>query len=237
MITLRQHIDVMNTINKGGKPIDYADTLKPLEKLQFIKDSIETYPLNEKMKNPDKVASERKIHRKVEDLVLGQFIMLEQIITGKTKLPDHLIDLEICKLIIRPLQHDVFDNENIEDEKENQEYILNSDVREVYYLLNEFIENRNKTLFEDFAGVFYEPPEEDEDADEVDVENKNSQMLFNQQWYWYSIVRKLGNEDITKYSEIYMLPMPIVLPEMSFLAQKSKIEGAEQRQAQAMRNL
>ena len=56
-------------------------------------------------------------------------------------------------------------------------------------------------MFEDFAGVFYEPPEEDEDADEVDVENKNSQMLFNQQWYWYSIVRKLGNEDITKRSE------------------------------------
>ena len=69
------------------------------------------------------------------------------------------------------------------------------------------------------------------------MENKNAQMLFNQQWYWYSIVRKLGNEDITKYSEIYMLPMPTVLPEMSFLAQKSKIEAAEQRQAQAMRNL
>ena len=237
MITLRQHIDVMNTINKGGKPIDYADTLKPLDKLQFIKDSIETYPLNEKMKNPDSIALKRKIHGKVEDLVLGQFIMLEQIITGKTKLPDHLIDLEICKLIIRPLHHDVFDNEDTEDEKENQEYILDSDVREVYYLLNEFVENRNKTLFEDFAGVFYEPPEDDEDADEVDVENKNSQMLFNQQWYWYSIVRKLGNEDITKYNEIYMLPMPTVLPEMSFLAQKSKIEAAEQRQAQAVRNL
>ena len=85
--------------------------------------------------------------------------------------------------------------------------------------------------------MFYEPSEDDEDADEEDVENKNSQMLFNQQWYWYSIVRKLGNEDITKYNEIYMLPMPTVLPEMSFLAQKSKIEAAEQRQAQAMRNL
>ena len=151
MITLRQHIDVMNTINKGGKPIDYADTLKPLEKLQFIKDSIETYPLNEKMKNPDSICSERKVYRRVEDLVLGQFIMLEQIITGKTKLPDHLIDLEICKLIVRPLHHETFDNESIEDEKQNQEYILDSDVREVYSLLNEFIENRNKTLFEDFA--------------------------------------------------------------------------------------
>ena len=237
MITLRQHIDLMDAIAKGKSAVEYSETLKPIDKLKFLRSSLDTYPLSENFKNPETINSESKIHTRVEDLVLGQFIMLEQIITGKTKLPDHLVDLEIAKLIIRPLHHDVFDNENVEDENKNQEIILSSDVREVYCILNQFIENRNKTLFEDFAGVFYEPPEEDEDADEADVENKNSQMLFNQQWYWYSIVRKLGNEDITKYSEIYMLPMPTVLPEMSFLAQKSKIEAAEQRQAQAMRNL
>lgn len=237
MITLRQHIKAMNIVSKGGTPMDYANSLKPLNKLQFIKYSEQTYPLNEKMKEPDVISSKRKVYRRVEDLVLGQFIMLEQIITGKTKLPDHLVDLEICKLIVRPMHHDVFDNEKIEDEKENEEYILNSDVREVYFLLNEFIENRNKTLFEDFAGVFYEPPEEKEEQTEEDEKNKTAEMLFNQQWYWYSIVRKLGNEDITKYNEVYMLPMPTVLPEMSFLAQKSKIDAAEQRQAQAMRNL
>ena len=237
MITLRQHIDLMDAIAKGKSAVEYSETLKPIDKLKFLRSSLDTYPLSENFKNPETINSELKIHTRVEDLVLGQFIMLEQIITGKTKLPDHLVDLEIAKLIIRPLHHDIFDNENVEDENKNQELILSSDVREVYCILNQFIENRNKTLFEDFAGVFYEPPEEDEDADEADVENKNSQMLFNQQWYWYSIVRKLGNEDITKYSEIYMLPMPTVLPEMSFLAQKSKIEAAEQRQAQAMRNL
>ena len=60
-------------------------------------------------------------------------------------------------------------------------------------------------------------------------------MLFNQKWYWYSIVRTLANEDITRYSEIYMLPMSTVLPEMSYLAQRNKIESAKQRQSQAMR--
>ena len=51
------------------------------------------------------------------------------------------------------------------------------------------------------------------------------------------MVRMLANEDITKYSDIYMLPMGIVLPEMSFLAQRSKIENARKRQEQAMRKL
>ena len=62
-------------------------------------------------------------------------------------------------------------------------------------------------------------------------------MLFNQQWYWYSIVRMLSGEDVHKYEQTYMLPMRTVLPEMSYLAQKSKIESANQRQQAAMRKL
>ena len=58
-----------------------------------------------------KIPSSKKVYTDVNSLVLGQFIMLEQIITGKTKLPDHLIDLEIAKLIIRPKEDAVFDNE------------------------------------------------------------------------------------------------------------------------------
>jgi hypothetical protein len=96
--------------------------------------------------------------------------------------------------------------------------------------------DRNKTLFKDFSGVFYDAMEEDDEEEEI-VEEKTAEMLFNQQWYWYSMVRMLANEDITKYSDIYMLPMGIVLPEMSFLAQRSKIENARKRQEQAMRKL
>ena len=188
------------------------------------------------MIHSEKLESDRNIYKDVESLVLGQFIMLEQIITGKTQLPDHLVDLEILKLIIRPKSDKVFDNEDPEKEKENQSYILNSDVRSVYHILNTYINKRNKTLFEDFSGVFYEPNNDDE----VDEENDNSntsEMAFNQQWYWYSIVRMLSKEDIHRYQDTYMLPMSVVLPEMSYLAQKNKIESAQQRQAQAMRKL
>ena len=161
--------------------------------------------------------------------------MLEQIITGKTKLPDHLIDLEIAKLIIRPKEDAVFDNEEPSKESDNQEDILNFDVRRVYYILNNYIENRNKILFDDFAGVFYDANDE-EDEEESD-DDGGSDVLFNQQWYWYSIVRMLSGEDVHKYEQTYMLPMRTVLPEMSYLAQKSKIESANQRQQAAMRKL
>ena len=234
MITFRQHIKLMNFLGSGRTTEDFIAILNDIEKINFIAFFEEVYPVQDNMLGDNEIPSSKKVYTDVNSLVLGQFIMLEQIITGKTKLPDHLIDLEIAKLIIRPKEDAVFDNEEPIKESDNQEDILNSDVRRVYYVLNTYIENRNKILFEDFAGVFYEVSEEDEE-DESD--DSSSDMLFNQQWYWYSIVRTLSGEDIHKYEQTYMLPMRTVLPEMSYLAQKNKIESANQRQQEAMRKL
>jgi len=234
MITFKQHIKLMDFLGSGRTTEDFIASLNDIEKINFIAFFEEVYPVQDNMLGDEKLNEEKKVYSDVNSLVLGQFIMLEQIITGKTKLPDHLIDLEIAKLIIRPKQDEVFDNEDINKESDNQEYILNSDVRRVYYVLNTYIDNRNKILFEDFAGVFYEANDEDEGEKSEDV---GSDMVFNQQWYWYSIVRMLSGEDIHKYEQTYMLPMRTVLPEMSYLAQKSKIESANQRQQEAMRKL
>ncbi len=234
MITFRQHIKLMNFLGSGRTTEDFILSLNDIEKINFIAFFDEVYPVQENMLGDDKIPSSKKVYTDVNSLVLGQFIMLEQIITGKTKLPDHLIDLEIAKLIIRPKEDAVFDNEQPRKESNNQEDILNCDVRRVYYVLNNYIENRNKILFEDFAGVFYEANDEEEE-DESD--DDGSDVLFNQQWYWYSIVRMLSGEDVHKYEQTYMLPMRTVLPEMSYLAQKSKIESANQRQQAAMRKL
>lgn len=224
----------MQYIQSGDTVSNFMGGMKPLEALDFSRESKNTYPIQENLKQPN---TKKKIYTNIESLVLGQFIMLEQIITGKTKLPDHLIDFEMAKLLIRPSNHIVFDNEDPKEEKVNEQDILGMDVLEVYWVLDRFIQNRNKTLFEDFSGVFYDVPDEDEEKEEQTQEEKTSEMLFSQQWYWYSIVRMLANEDITKYSEIYMLNMSTVLPEMSFLAQRSKIESARERQNQAMRKL
>ena len=234
MITFRQHIKLMNFLGSGRTTEDFIASLNDIEKINFIAFFEEVYPVQDNMLGDNEIPSSKKVYNDVNSLVLGQFIMLEQIITGKTKLPDHLIDLEIAKLIIRPKEDAVFDNEEPRKESNNQEDILESDVRRIYYVLNTYIENRNKILFEDFAGVFYEVSEENEE-DESD--DSSSDMLFNQQWYWYSIVRTLSGEDIHRYEQTYMLPMRTVLPEMSYLAQKNKIESANQRQQEAMRKL
>lgn len=228
----------MQRVSANQSIESYLDTLKPLDKLDFVRDSRDTYPIQENISSYDNIKRSKNVYTTIDGLILGQFIMLEQIITGKTKLPDHLVDLEIAKLIIRPKHHKEFDNENIEDEKNNHIDILNLPVLEVYAVLDEFIKNREKTLFKDFSGVFYDAiEEEDEETEEVSVEEKTSEMLFSQQWYWYSIVRMLSGEDIHKYSSTYMLPMSVVLPEMSFLAQRNKIESAKERQQQALRKL
>lgn len=232
MITLRQHIEMMQCIQSEDTVSNFIRNMEPVEALRFTRDSGDTYPIQQNLKQPN---TDKKLYVKIESLVLGQFIMIEQIITGKTKLPEHLIDLEIAKLIIRPSNHIVFDNEDADEEKANEQDILDMNVLEVYWVLEKFIKNRNKTLFEDFSGVFYDIP--DDDDEEQIEEESTSEILFNRQWYWYSIVRMLGNEDITKYSEIYMLNMSTVLPEMSFLAQRSKIESAKERQRQAMSKL
>ena len=234
MITFRQHIALMNHLGKGKSTEDFIFGLNDIDKLRFIAFFEEVYPVQENMIKSDDVVKEKTISENVDDLVLGQFIMLEQIITGKTKLPDHLVDLEIAKLIVRPKNDLVFDNENPSKESDNQEDILDLDVRKIYYVLNKYIDNRNKTLFKDFAGVFYEP---EDDEKEDDNEDSDNDMIFNQQWYWYSIVRMLSGENIHKYEQTYMLPMRTVLPEMSYLAQKSKIESANQRQQAALRKL
>lgn len=225
---------MMGAIGSGKDPSEYADSsMKLIERVDYFRSFMETYPINDHMKPP---TFDKQIFTKVEDLVLGQFIMLEQIITGKTKLPDHLVDYEIAKLIIRPKHHEEFDNSDPKTEKKNSEDILRYDVREVYWVLEKMIENRNKTLFKDFSGVFYEAIDEDADEEE-NIQEKTSEMLFNQQWYWYSIVRMLSGEDIHKYEKTYMLPMSTVLPEMSFIAQRSKIESANQRQKSALSKL
>ena len=232
MITLKQHIDSVKLLRSNHTVSDYLDTLSVSEKLEYIRSVENTYPVDSNLKKPSVLPN---VSLSIEQLVLGQFIMIEQIITGKTSTADYLVDFEILKLIIRPSIHKEFDNSDINLERKNESDILDMDVREAYWILNTFINNREKILFNDFSGVFYEKPEEiseDEDIEEVTANEK-----FGQQWYWYNIVRMLSGEDIHKYEQTYMLPMNVVLPEMSFLAQKNKIESAKQRQHSAMSKL
>ena len=234
MITFGKHIELFKRFNQLNDIEVYLQTLGLAERLEMTRAIEETYPI----KHSDSISKHIKDNFSytldVESAVLGQFIMLEQIVTGKTTFKDdNERDLAFAKLILRPKHHEDFDNEDIEEEKKNQEMILASPVEDVYNAVNIYLDNRDFVLFKQFSGVFYEVKDDKEEEEEQDVEDKTSEQLFSQQWYWYSIVRRLANEDVTKYNEIYMLKMSTVLPEMSYLAQRDKIEGALNRRQQA----
>ncbi len=232
----KHHIKLVRHLKDSTDILAFLDKFRGVERLKISRSIKEDYPLKPKNVISEDIKEQFNVYTSINDLVLGQFIMLEQIITGKTRLQEYPIDLEMLKLILRPKHHTTFDNENKEDERKNEYKILNTDTLDLYGVLNTFLEDRNKVLFKDFAGVFYDL-KEDEEEQEEDKEDKTSEMLFQSQWYWYSIVRMLAQEDVRRYSEIYMLPMNTVLPEMSYLAQKNKIEDANRRQSEALRKL
>jgi len=228
MITLQQHINIQTIVEAGGSLEPMFSSLDEVGITILSQDIEDSYPVS---KNAMKPTFDKRIYYSVEEMVFGQFIMVEQILTGKAGLNNHVSDLELAKLLIRPVEDYIFDNDDGHKEISNEEDILSYDVREVYYVLERFIKRRNKTMFEDYSGVFYDPKEETEEEDQVTEEQGAN---FHQQWYYYSLVRMLANDDITKYNEIYMLPMKEVLPEMSYLSQKRKIESAEQRKQEAL---
>ena len=238
MITFREHIEISKYIEKNNTISEYIEQQAPEKKIDLIRRIAETYPLEKDIDTNLNTLKGKSIVKSVYELVLGQFIMIEQIITGKSTYEYEAInDLELSKLIIRPDHHEVFDNGDDEQERQNEQDILNASVQDVYSVLQGFLKNRDLVLFEQFKGVFYEVPDEEEDDEESTEEERTAESLFQQQWYWYSMVRMLAKEDITKYEDIYMLNMSVVMPEMSYLAQKNKIEAARQRQQQALSKL
>ena len=238
MITFRQHIEIAKVISDEESINKYVDTLPLSERLLILRGIDEVYPLIDMGRRDLSNFDRFNFNITVDSLVLGQFIMIEQIVTGKTTFKTEAEnDLAIAKLLIRPKSHMEFDNSDEDSEYKNEQMILDSDVRDIYAVLTKFLKNRDYVLFNQFSGVFYEVPDDDDFDEDISAEEKTSEQMFQQQWYWYSIVRMLAKEDITRYDDIYMLKMSTVMPEMSFLAQRNKIDSARQRQSEALRKL
>ena len=234
MITLKEHIELSKHMESDEKLKEYFTTLDAVTRLKMYSAIENTYPLKQSDSISDYIKENFTLYDNVFGLVLGQFIMIEQILTGKFKFDNPTdMDIELATYLLRPLDEKEFDNTNKDLENKNREAIINTPVQDIYNVLNRFLKNREIVLFKQFAGVFYEV-EEDEDEDEVSTPIDAS---FIQQWYWYSIVRSLAQEDIRRYEEIYMLGMNVVLPEMSYIAQRNKVEGAKQRASAAINRL
>lgn len=237
MISLRTHIEISKNTQSEDSVYEFIKSLDLKDRIDLMRNSEQVYPLTQDLRPSIKYLEDFKVYDNVMDLHLGQFIMLEQVITSNEKYRYKVDnDLDIAKLIIRPKHQKEFDNEDQESEEKNLENILDSNVTDVYGCINKFMEDREYVLFKQFSGVFYNV----KDYDEEDEEEKQALVgedLFHNQWYWYNIVRTLAQEDILRYEQIYMLKMSVVLPEMSFIAQRSKIEKARNKRMEAMHKL
>lgn len=237
-MTLQEHINISDWMRN---PAIFEARLKAMPVIDRVRilDEIEnTYPIKPRPYDPKKL--DFNIYTKVFDLVLGQFIMIEQIFTGKAGVQNNLLDYSILRLILRPKEDLLFDNTDLVKEKENDKRVLAMDVVDAMSILKDFVDDRNKTLFNDFKGVFYDPEadkEEDEERDELKESNETFEYKFKEQWYWYNIVRRLAGEDVLKYEQVYMLKMETVLPELSFLIQKAKLDKAAEFRAKVANKL
>jgi hypothetical protein len=235
MITLRQHIEIIINSRTEGALSNYLNGLSVIKMIRLKEDMEKVYPL--KRRNVDYSELKFKTYRRVFDLVLGQFIMIEQIFTGKDVVPKHLFDFSVLRLILRPPLDAEFDNSNDEKEHINDEAILDLDVEIAISILADFTDDRNKVLFKEFAGVFYDPEQKNEDEEEDVKSDDTFEYKFKEQWYWYGIVRKLGGENILNYDKVYMIKMESVLPELSFLIQKAKLDKAQEFRNRVARGL
>jgi hypothetical protein len=236
MITLRRHIEITSKASSQESLAAYLSKLGVIQRIDLKEEIENNYPL--KRVDVDYKSLPFKVYKNVFDLVLGQFIMIEQIFTGKDDVAKHLFDFSVLRLILRPKEDAEFDNTDQEKESLNDQNILDLDANVATSILADFTDDRNKVLFKDFAGVFYDPEAKKEEQEGDDAtENENFEYKFMEQWYWYSIVRKLGGENILNYEKVYMLKMETVLPELSFLIQKAKIDKAQEFRNRVARGL
>jgi len=172
------------------------------------------------------MADRYNVYTDILKMSLTQFILLEHTIKNGFD------ESSIAALIIRPKDEPEFDNTDQEKEEKLIDSIYEEDAVAVAHIIKSMMQNRDYVLFTKFEGVIYnriEPieGEEEEEPDEPDT--------FNERWFWYSIVRALANEDLTKFQFVYDMKMSDVLVEMAYRVQLAKRIEAERRAEEARR--
>lgn len=111
MIDFKTHIKLSKQLFSAESVDAYLQDLELLERVRFVRDLKETYPLTEGKSVSKLISDNFQVYDNVFDLVLGQFIMIEQILTGKFKFnaPTDM-DLELMTYILRPKDEQEYDN-------------------------------------------------------------------------------------------------------------------------------
>lgn len=172
------------------------------------------------------VAERYNVYTDILRMSLTQFILLEYAIK------DEFDESSIAKIIIRPKDELEFDNTDQEKEEALMSAIYEEDAMAIGHIINSMMQNRDYTLFTKFDGVIYNKIEPVEGEEEEEPEEPDT---FNERWFWYSIVRALANEDLTKFQFVYDMKMSDVLVELAYRTQLNQRIEAERRAEEARR--
>lgn len=173
------------------------------------------------------IAERYNVFTDILKMSLTQFILLEYAIK------DGFDEASIAKIIIRPKDEVEFDNTDQDKEEALISSIYEEDAMAVGYIIRSMMQNRDYVLFTKFEGVIYNKIEPIEGEDEE--EESEEPDTFNERWFWYSIVRALANEDLTKFQFVYDMKMSDVLVELAYRVQLAKRIEAERRAEEARR--
>ena len=190
------------------------DDLSLKERLEILRDTND---------NPPTEITSFKVYRDLLEMTLAQFIYLEHELKQEKPSEERLV-----QLLIRPIDEVEFDDTQ-ESEQAHLDALMELDAGAAFAAIRDLMNNREMVLFTRFDGVIYNRVEPSE-LDEEDAEEDNS---FENNWFFYNIVRTLANEDITKFKEIYSLRMSEVLVEMAYRVQLSIIETARAKEEEA----
>jgi hypothetical protein len=207
----------------------YYDSLSVYDKVEAIK----TFRKIQEAGFDDaenSIYSNYNVITNIESMVLGQFIMIEQIMNTQTDTKE----LQVLNLIVRPKDDQEFNYINSEVEQQHSKTIAQLDAIEGIQIFNKFVAQREETLFKKFKGVIYQEPDESIDEEEKEPDS-SPEAQFGRMWYWYSIIRELAGEDILRQDQVNMLKMSKVFVELAYKIQKGRIEYSRQRREEMMR--
>ena len=214
-------LEVFAAIERDGLE-SYAKSLTPSDKVKLLR-FLEVVNSQRGVEDAEITMNDRyNVYTDLLSMSLSQFIYLEHEI-------QHGLSISLASLFIRPKDEESFDNTQ-DYEEAHINSLLSEDGIQIMSLFQKLKANREFILFTKFSGVIYnriEPIEGEEDEDEIE-DNE-----FSKRWFWYSIVRRLAREDITRFNEIYDLKVGNVLVELAYMAQVAEMEENQRRVEEA----
>jgi hypothetical protein len=211
------------TLEQHYESLSVYDKLEAIRTFRQIQEKVESDKENS-------IYSNYNVITDIESMVLGQFIMIEQIMNTQTDTKE----LQVLNLIVRPKEDQEFNYIRSKAEEEHSKRVAQLDALEGMEIFNKFVDQREETLFKKFRGVIYQEPDESITDEEKEPDN-SPEAQFGRMWYWYSIIRELAGEDILRQDQVNMLKMSKVLVELAYKIQKGRIEYNRQRREEMMR--